>query len=174
MSIDNEHDLEDMNLALYEEEVLMTSLEPGPRIFTLANEKATTLLGFVLSETDDSFLVALPSRLIEDNGVKSIQTFIDAPFCRLLKTAVSMVIPIFGEFKEHFDTYISEKGVDRYPDMAEDIEVYLSSIEPELVKEVLSEEQVEARQKEIKELAEKIAEANSKGAVITDPGSTKH
>jgi hypothetical protein len=175
IDIDN-NDLEDSDFdeALFKEQDLMTTTEPGPRIFTLANEKATTLLGYVLIETGDSFLVALPSRLLEVEGVKQIQAFIEVPYCRLQKTSVSMVIPMFGEFKQYFDKYIREEGAKRYPGMAEDIEIYLASVDPEPVKEELTEEQKQSREQQRRELAEKLAEADSKGAVLTDMSPTKH
>ena len=162
------------NESMYKEEDIMVTMEPGPRIFMLRNEVGTTLLGFVLSETDDSFLVALPSRLIDKEGEKVIEAFINVPFLRLLKSAVSMVIPPFADFKECFDKYLAESGALRYPDMAEDIGVYLSHASPEPADEVLTQEEFEARQKAEEELTKKLDEAYAQGSVFPEISSTKH
>ena len=50
---------------LTEEEDLLYSEVIGPRLFMLNNAAASTLLGIIMEETEDSFLVGFPSKMLK-------------------------------------------------------------------------------------------------------------
>lgn len=175
---DNNLELSEIQNDLYLEDNLLETHEPGPRIFYMSNDMHTTLLGFVLSETADSFLVALPSRLVksEEDGSLKIEPFIDVPFLRVVKSNVIMVMHLFGEFLVPFNEYLEKEGAERYPSITEQIELYLGDFsDKQKAKQAApSKEQTEALRIEEEELAKKIEEAESRGSVIRTLGPSKH
>lgn len=106
-----------------EEASLLYGIDPGPRILVLNNPSTTTLLGVVLEETEDSFLVAIPSRLTEGPKGREdehiISPFVPLPYIRLMKSAVMSVMYPYGEFADKYLEYLAEKGESIYPELSE-------------------------------------------------------
>lgn len=102
-----------------EEDALLFGLGVSARLFTLNNEANTTLLGILLEETDDSFLVGIPSRLVKSGEEHFIQPFAPVPYFRLLKNSVMSVMYPFGIFTEKFNEYVKTEGVELYPPLAD-------------------------------------------------------
>lgn len=75
----------------------------------------TTVMGIVIEETDDSFLVALPSRLLTTDGVFHVEPYLPLPFARFLKYTILNVTPIFLEFELPYIKYILEVKDDLLP-----------------------------------------------------------
>lgn len=126
-----------------EEIDLLESFDVGPRIFVLNNASGTTLLGVVLVETKDSFLVGLPSRMLDVGGSYVIEPFISAPYTRILKSSVTSVSYLVGVFEEPFLAYIEEnfdKALPNYVDVLD-----LSPRTPSL-EDILSDKGGAARQ----------------------------
>lgn len=73
--------------------------EGGPRVFVLESAMLQTLMGILISESDDSFLVALPARLVEVDEQKVAVPFIDAPYVRLQKSSVVMTCYLMDPFR---------------------------------------------------------------------------
>lgn len=67
-------------------------LDPEGRVAIRAfSHKDVVLLGFLIEETDDSFMVLLPAHLARDEmGVKATQV-IPSPMARLLKTSINLM-----------------------------------------------------------------------------------
>lgn len=133
----------------YETNLLFSS-EPLPKILVLSNATNTNLLSIVLAETDDSFLVYLPARLIRslDSEVEGTekQFRIDpyiygAKKVRILKSNTVMVLEMPNPFISKYMEYIRDQDKDMYVSMLDNIELSTSSIK----KEELSEEQLEEK-----------------------------
>ena len=173
----NNDDSPMFNPNVFFEDNLMETMVPSPRIFMMDNDKNTTIVGFVLSENPDSFLVSLPSKLIDSEGVKSIHPFINLPFIRLSKNAIAITMNLFGEFEEHFIEYLRGPGKDRYPDIEEEIEVYLSEYDDADLPETLARPSAQgkiSKGMDDKELAKKLADAEDSGSLISETNGTKH
>lgn len=123
---DNDLDLPDDDFV--KEEALMTSFIPGPRIIVLAGKRDDTLLGFVLSESDDSILVGHPSQLSSvAEESKKIIPFIPVPYVRIMKSNILAISFMFGEFEDYFLNYLRTEANTLYPVLEEDIDLYLAS-----------------------------------------------
>lgn len=162
---------EDFNTEIFKENDLMESIEPSPRIFMKADSNHTSLLGFVLSETPDSFLVALPSKLVEVDGVKKVDTYINVPYIRIMKSSLFSVMHPFGDFKKYFDEYLKGPGPERYPEISEEIELYLMSEDPE---GMVTQEEMEAFERKAEEISSQLEEAEGKGGAMPYKNTTKH
>lgn len=108
-----------------DEDDLLFSEVLGTRVFSLNNTNGTTLVGVVVSETDDSFMVGLPARLLKttegDNERFRIEPFSPEPYIRLIKYNVTFVTFAFGIFKTAYDTYLDTVGRDDFPELIEDL-----------------------------------------------------
>jgi hypothetical protein len=126
--IDNDDEVElELDADPTEEEELLFSAYPGPRVFTLANEALTTFTGFLLQETDDSFLVGIAAKVIEmDGGKFEVLPFGEAPYFRLLKSATMSVMYLFGDLEKPYLEYLNTKGRQIYPELNE----YMEDIDP--------------------------------------------
>lgn len=113
-----------------EEDNLLYTVDPGLRIFTLNNANSTTLLGILLEETEDSFLVGLPARLMDSEAGMKIEPFMTVPYLRLIKSSVLTLLYPFGVFEEKYVPYVIEYGEDLYPEIVEDLKSNLSETEP--------------------------------------------
>jgi hypothetical protein len=109
------------------ENILLYSTIPGPRIFTLTGSHEA-ILGLLLEESDDSFLVGMPARMIlplddkgqaNPDGVKTIIPYVPLPYFRLMKTAIMNVMYMFGEFEDLYMLYVEAKGNELYPELGE-------------------------------------------------------
>lgn len=149
--MDNE--LDESNIL--EEEVtpeysLMYGTDAGPRIFVLSNAEATTLLGVMLEETDDSFLVAIPSKLVHGpKGKESdhqVVPFIPVPYLRVFKSSLMTTMFLYGEYEDKYLAYLQEHGEEIYPELQDVMEA---------IRETLGEggEELDEEDEEILELS---------------------
>lgn len=161
---ENEKDVRDEDLEPTEEDNLLVTTFPGPRIFTLNNALDTTLLGVLMDESDDSFLVALPSRMVKEDGTNEpyIKPYVQAPYFRLMKNAVSAVMFMFEPFKSVYMDYLASEGAVRYPQ----VEEFLGEPDPTAM-QMLDVEIIEETDEDIREAA---GEAARKLSVNTDSG----
>lgn len=121
---DEEHinvDLDEANVS--EEDVLMFSTYSGPRVFILNDERKTNILGLVLDESDDSFLVGMPGKALQDaEGNYKIEPFVPVPYLRFLKSGILSLMYVPEPVSTIYQTYLEEKGPEIYPDIADHIE----------------------------------------------------
>ena len=109
VEIQVEENEENIEYETDEVENLLFSIRPEHRVFVLANKNETTLLGMLDSETEDSFLVLFPSRMVqrEDNNYE-IVPYMEVPFLRLMKSQVIIVAPIMEPFSSEFACYLDK------------------------------------------------------------------
>jgi hypothetical protein len=106
-----------------EEDILLYSSFPGPRLIVLNNAAMTNVLGLLLEESDDSFLVGIPGiAKQQEDGSMDIQPFVPVPYIRLLKSAIISVMYTFGVLEDAYMQYLDTKGRELYPEVAEYIE----------------------------------------------------
>lgn len=156
-----------------EEDSLLFSVLPGPRIFTLNNVNSTTMLGVLLEETEDSFLVGLPSRLIDSEAGLKIDPFMSVPYMRLIKNSVLSVLYPFGVFKEKYIPYLIEQGPTIYPEIADILKDISVSEIPDTPKVSENLEKSEISGMDQEELKEYLTEKYNNGE-ITYGNGTKH
>lgn len=116
---DNNNDLpefEDGELKDDEFDLMYTS-NLGIRIFNLNNQAGTSLLGIVLFENDDSFLVGLPSKLLKKDDKYKVELYMPVQSIRLMKSSVSIVSMPFTPFEEHYLEFLDTEGRDLYPEV---------------------------------------------------------
>ena len=126
---DNEDDELGVGVELEEdltpEDVLLYSTFAGPRLFVLNNANMTNVLGVLMDESDDSFLVGLPIRLMNDGNdptkIKA-EPFAPVPYIRVLKSAIITVSYLYGIFESEYTKYILEKGAALYPEITDYLE----------------------------------------------------
>ncbi len=127
MTDDLEYEYEDT-----EEMDLLYSQSIAARIFVLNSPPTATILGINLEENEDSFLVAIPAKLVEIQGVTKVASFLEVPYFRLMKSSVVSVIPLYGIFEEKYIEYLKEHGSDVYPELEDFImELHLTYPEEE-------------------------------------------
>lgn len=153
---------EDLSSISAEEEDLLYSLSPGPRIFNLNNTNGTTLLGILVEETEDSFLIGLPSRLLDIDGEMKIEPYMPISYARFMKSNVLSVTFLFGVFLEKYVEYLKTTGAEIAPDLVDRIDFIEDKEEDDILEEI--DESVEARVKEIQSL----------GGLILTESITKH
>lgn len=80
------------------------------QIRILNNVAGSSVLGIIMEETEDSFLVAAPSRLVSYNKDSSldlqIEPYVPVPFARFFKSTLLSVTPAFREFEVAYIDYI--------------------------------------------------------------------
>ncbi len=97
---------------------LLQCIEGGPRVFFMDKSSMQTIVGVLVLETDDSFLVAMPARLVEDGaGVKEIQPFLTVPYFRLQKSSVTFTSYLFEPFGNAYREYLESVDPVVFPEL---------------------------------------------------------
>lgn len=114
-----------------DEDILLYSAEVGPRIFIMNNSELSTILGIMIDESDDSFLVALPSRVVDRDGTKVVIPVVEADFVRMVKSSVTMVLFPFSSFSEVYLEYVTQmaKENEAYEEYLDMFKAYLENTE---------------------------------------------
>lgn len=113
-----------------EEDILLYSSYPGPRIFVQNTDPSINIFGLLLEENDDSFLVGLPARIKETTEGLVVEPFVPVPYFRLMKSGILHVMYTFGVFDEKYMEYLMTKGREIYPEISEYIEEGDNQTEP--------------------------------------------
>lgn len=154
-----------------EEDELLYSLSMGPRIFNLNNANGTTMLGVLIEETDDSFLVGLPSRLIQAEEGLKVEPYLSVKFARFFKTSIVSVMFLFDKFYDSYIEYLQTRGREIFPELIELMEFseedLVDNFSIDKIKTKLTDEEAE-------KLAEKLEEVLSRGGVIVHGNNTKN
>lgn len=77
----------------------------------------SSILAIVLRETEDSFLVGLPCRLLASKDKKLIEPQMPVRFARFMKPTILYVTPCFGEFEIFYIKYLLGEGKLQYPEV---------------------------------------------------------
>lgn len=129
----------------------------------------TSLLGIIMQETEDSFLVGLPCKLMEYENKKAVQPYIPIPFIRVFKTTIIVALPCFGEFEIFYIKWLLDHGKYLYPDLV------CPAYEDKL-KERLSDlkSTAEELKRELESLAGPKIEEEPIASMIAPPSKLKH
>ena len=127
------------------------------RVFNRTSD-GQSVVGILLQEISDSFLVGLPARLLKHSESDTItaEAFIPFPYARLMKSNISEITPVFGIFEFPYLAYLKEVALVEYPEYEDFL--------PEGTFEDfdISEEE----QKFDEEIEEKLAMAASKASIL--------
>lgn len=74
-----------------------------------------SLMCVVMEELDDSFLVALPCKLMAYGDRRVVEPYMSVRFIRLFKPTILAAIPMFGEFEQFYIKWLLENGNNLYP-----------------------------------------------------------
>jgi hypothetical protein len=77
----------------------------------------SSLMCVVLEELHDSFLVALPSRLLANKEQRLVEPHMPVRFARMFKPCIISMIPCYGEFEAFYLHYLLTKGNEHYPEL---------------------------------------------------------
>jgi hypothetical protein len=76
----------------------------------------SSVICIVMEEMDDSFLVALPCKLVAKGETKVIEPYILQKFVRMFTSTIITAIPCFGEFELFYIEWLLENGNSLYPE----------------------------------------------------------
>ena len=116
-------------------EALLFSDAIGPRLFVRNDGRDTTFIGILIEETQDSFLVALPCRLLMKEETFLVVPLSLAPYQRMLKAAVHTIMFPLPQFSLQYYQYLTT--LERVPEdiqeeVEETIKAYALMFEPKL------------------------------------------
>lgn len=127
----------------------------------------TSLMSVVLEESYDSFLVALPSRLMALEAQRMVEPHMPVKLARIMKSAVITVIPCYGEFEFFYIEYLLNTGKKEFP------ELFTESFESKLkgrfgkIKDIMSK-------KESKPAPPAKEEPAAGDSIVMQPSPTKY
>lgn len=104
---------------------LMGSITNRPKLVILNTISGSSLMSLILRESDDSYLVALPAKLlsVEETGDVEVDPYLPVPYARFFKTSILFVTPIFGTFEYLYLKYLLTEGIEDYPEALSDDDV---------------------------------------------------
>lgn len=99
------------------EEELMGADGGRPRLAILNTIQGSSLMSLVLEETTDSFLVAFPAKLVQnEEGDTEVDPYLPVPYARFMKTGILFITPLFGTFEYLYLEYLLTVGIEEYPE----------------------------------------------------------
>ena len=101
---------------------LLYSTTYGVRKFHLAGAWGDVLLGVMLEETVDSFLIAIPARLYQEADsyfIKTIEDISEEPFVRFMKSEFRAISFAEGIHEKMYLEYLRTKAGTIFPDLLE-------------------------------------------------------
>ena len=125
MKNSNNDQKNDINEEFTDSDDLLHSLTYGERQFYDSVDEENSVVGVMLEETNDSFLVAMPARIKSKDGhmVLTVEDSCKCSYIRLMKTAVRIVaFPAEPQRKIYVD-YLIKYSPGVFPDLLEMIGV---------------------------------------------------
>ncbi len=106
-------------------EELMGSKLERPRLLILNTISGSSLMCVVLDESQDSFLIALPAKLLSNDskGTVEVDPYLPVPYSRFFKNSILFITPLFGTFEYLYIKYLLNDGLNSYPDALTDEEI---------------------------------------------------
>lgn len=156
--------------------------DAGLRIFNTVS--GLSLMGIVLQEQDDSFLIGLPAKLMvypERGPERVVEPHVPVPFIRSFKHTMLTVMPLFGEYEAYYTNYLLKEGLKIYPEIF--TEKFLTILNNRLkfvrkTLELLAQEEQERIRKDNEEGAELLDGPNDAldidDPLILPPSKTRH
>lgn len=96
-----------------------------------------SIMGIILDENQDSFIVGLPARLVKHNGVLKADPYVPTETSRFFKSTLLNCIELVDEFELPYILYVIENSV-RIEMPEEDLDILKARVE-----EILSESREE-------------------------------
>ena len=100
-----------------ESEDLLNSLTYGIRKFYLAGSWDDMILGVMLEETQDSFLIALPAKITKNENVSILEEVMESPYVRFMKSDFRAVTFASGIHKRMYVEYLILKSPSTFPEL---------------------------------------------------------
>jgi hypothetical protein len=105
--------------------------ETGPDLRVINTVLGSSVLGIILKELPDSFLVGLPGKLVRQHVVDGssgefldeslvVQEFVPPSEIRLFKSTLLSMLPLFDDFEYFYLQYLLTEGIEKCPDMISD------------------------------------------------------
>lgn len=129
----------------------------------------SSLLCAIMEEHEDSFLVALPCKLVTYGDVRAIEQYIMFPFMRIPKPAILGIIPCFGEFEKYYVEWLLQNGNNQFPQFIG--EEYITALQARF--ETIKGE-VNKLQNSLVDIARKEEETKSTSPSIIAPPESKY
>lgn len=124
------------------------------RLFALNDkEKQIPLMGILVREIEDSFLVGLPAKFTKDaeKGYLRIEEYLPFPYIRLYKVNLLYTTPLFGMFKTSYSRYLKEIALKSNPEfidiLPEDFLIEHDIEDPYMTDEPIDDSELEERLK---------------------------
>lgn len=76
----------------------------------LNNVAGSSLLGVVLEELPDSFIIGLPAKLVKKNDALSVIPYLPCETLRVFKFTLLHLLPLADEFELPYLDYVLERG----------------------------------------------------------------
>lgn len=132
---------------------------------------SSSIIAIVIKETEDSFLVGLPCRLMANGDKRLIEPQMPVRFARFMKPTILYITPCFGEFEIFYIRYLLDQGKEQYPEFIN--EAFAKKLSERF--NVLTEEATKLK-KELESLAEEEGPKDPNSLAIMAPavGKYKH
>jgi hypothetical protein len=98
-------------------EDLLQSITYGIRKFYFSGSWTDLVVGVVLEETEDSFLVALPVTVRIQDTLSLIEAITDLPYMRFIKSDVRAVTSCEGIHKRMYIEFLTINSTDIFPEL---------------------------------------------------------
>lgn len=113
LDIDNDINEDDVT----DSEDLLFSTFYGIRIFHFSGSWDNIMLGVVLEEIDDSFLVALPASVAKDNNSLVLTGFSHVPYMRFMKSEFRALSQPTKNMEEAYVSFLEKEAKSVFPDL---------------------------------------------------------
>ena len=100
-------------------EDLLNSLTYGIRKFYFSGTWDDIILGVILEETIDSFLIGMPAKLSTKGNTHTLEEMTEVPYMRFLKSEFRAVSFIAGIQEKMYREYLEIKSPELFPDLLE-------------------------------------------------------
>lgn len=115
------------------------------QIRILNNVAGSSILVTILLETEDSFLVAAPARLMsyKDKNELQVESYTPVPYARFFKSTILSLTPPFDEFEICYISYLVDNAKGLYNGIFTDVQIdYLKTRLSDITggKQVIKEE----------------------------------
>lgn len=99
-------------------EDLLNSLSYGVREFYLTDSWDKSIIGVLLEETSDSFLIAMPMKVSKTKNMVYLEEIMpDIPYTRFLKSGVLAVIFSIDTIEKKYIEFIKANSSDLFPEL---------------------------------------------------------
>jgi len=154
-----------------ESDDLMDSILYGVREFYLKGSWNELMLGVMLDESEDSFLVAMPALLFNTEKVVHLMPAIDRPYVRFIKAEFRAVALPSESNNAIYMAYVSHKAPAEFPELLEMLAT--GEVPVEIEGELPISKEVEGTSTKPKVEKKTLAQLEKEGVLVTNKGLTE-